>query len=58
MKNTITEIKNTLERINSRLGYIEELISKLEDRVVEITEDEQQQKPRTRWLHRRILSNI
>ena len=31
-------MKNTLEGINSRLNDAEEQISKLEDRVVEITE--------------------
>ena len=36
MKNTITEIKSTLEGINSILNDAEEWISKLEDRVVEI----------------------
>ena len=36
-----TEIKNTLERINSRLDDTEEWISKLEDRVLEITQAEQ-----------------
>ena len=41
MKNTITEMKNTLEGINSKLDNTEEWISKLENRVVEITEAEQ-----------------
>ena len=40
MKNTITEMKNTLEGIN-RLCDTEEWISELEDRVVEITDAEQ-----------------
>ena len=39
-KNIITEMKN--EGINSRLDYSEEEISNLEDRVVEITQSEQQ----------------
>ena len=40
MKKTITEVKNTLEEINSRLNNDpEEWISALEDRVVEIMED-------------------
>ena len=39
LKNIITETKNTLEGINSRLGDTEECIS---DRVVEITQSEQQ----------------
>ena len=37
--NTITEIKNTLEGINSRIS--EERISELEDKMVEITSEEQ-----------------
>ena len=39
--NTITEIKNTLEGINSRLSEAEEWISELEDKMVEITSEEQ-----------------
>ena len=38
--NTITEIKNTLERINSRISEAEQ-ISELEDKMVEITSEEQ-----------------
>ena len=38
---TITEIKNTLEGINSRISEAEEQISKLEDKMVEITFEEQ-----------------
>ena len=37
----ITEIKNTLEGINSRISDAEERISKLEDKMVETTADEQ-----------------
>ena len=40
----ITEMKITLEEINSRLNDIEEWISKLEDRVVEITETKKKKK--------------
>ena len=39
--NTITEIKNTLEGINSRISEEEEWISELEDKMVEITSEEQ-----------------
>ena len=39
--NTITEIKNTLEEINSRISETEEQNSKLEDKMVEITSEEQ-----------------
>ena len=38
--NTITEIKNTLEGINSRISEAER-ISNLEDKMVEITSEEQ-----------------
>ena len=41
MNNTITEMKNTLEGINSRITEAEEQISDLEDRMVEITATEQ-----------------
>ena len=37
MNNTITEIKNALEGINSRITEAEERISDLEDRMVEFT---------------------
>ena len=37
MNNTITERKNTLEGINSRITEAEERISDLEDRMVEFT---------------------
>ena len=39
--NTITEIKNTLEGINSRISEAEEWFSELEDKMVEITSEEQ-----------------
>ena len=41
MNNTITEMKNTLEGINSRIIEAEERISDLEDRMVEFTAVEQ-----------------
>ena len=41
MNNTITEIKNYLEGINSRIPEGEEWISDLEDKIVEITTAEQ-----------------
>ena len=37
MNNRITEMKNTLEGINSRITKAEEQVSELEDRIVEIT---------------------
>ena len=42
MRNTITEVKNILEGINSRLGDKEECISGLKDRIIEITQSEKQ----------------
>ena len=41
MKNTITEMENLLEGINSRLNDTGKGISELEDKVVEITDAEQ-----------------
>ena len=41
MNNTINEIKNSLEGINSRIAEAEERISDLEDKIVEITTAEQ-----------------
>ena len=40
-KHTVTEIKNTLEGINSRLSEAEEWISEPENRTVEITAKQQ-----------------
>ena len=42
--NTITEIKNSLEGINSRISEAEEQISELEDKMVEITSEDQNEK--------------
>ena len=39
--NTITEIKNALEGTNSRISEAEEWMSELEDKMVEITSEEQ-----------------
>ena len=39
--NTITKIKNTLEGINTRISEAEEWISKMEDKMVGITYEEQ-----------------
>ena len=44
MNNTITELKNILEGINSRINEADEWISDLEDRIVEITATEQKKK--------------
>ena len=39
--NTITEIKNTLEEINSRISEAEEWTCELEEKMMEITSEEQ-----------------
>ena len=46
MNNTITEIKNTLEGINSRITEAEERVSDLEDRMVGFTAMEQNKEKR------------
>lgn len=42
MKNTITNMKTTLEEINSRLAYIQEYINDLEDKIMGITQSGEQ----------------
>ena len=46
MNNTKNEIKNSLERINSRIIEAEEQISDLEDKIVEIITAEQNKEKR------------
>ena len=46
MSSTITERKNTQERINSRITEAEGRISNLEDKTVEITTAEQNKEKR------------
>ena len=61
MNNTITEIKNTLEGINSRINEAEEQISELEDRMVEIIAVEQNKEKsmkRNEDSHRNLWDNI
>ena len=48
--NTITEIKNTLEGINSRITEAEEWINELEDKTVEITAREQNKEKRMKII--------
>ena len=52
--NTITEIKNTLEGINSRISIAEERISELEDKMVEITPEEQNKVKRMKRIEDRL----
>ena len=46
MNNTITEIKNTIKGINTRITEAEEQISELEDRMVETPAVEQNKEKR------------
>ena len=46
MTNTITDMKNTLEGINSRITVAEDWINDLEDRMVEFTAAEQNKEKR------------
>ena len=54
MNNTINEIKNSLEGINSRITEAEERISDLEDIIAEIITAEQNKEKRMKEL--RIVS--
>ena len=46
MNSSINEVKNMLEGINSRITESEEQISELEDKMVEITAEEQNKEKR------------
>ena len=48
LKNKQTDMKNTLERINSRITEGEEGINDLDDKIVEITATEQNIEKRTK----------
>ena len=50
MNNTINEIKNSLEGINSRITEAEEWISDLEDKIGEITTEEQNKEKRMKRI--------
>ena len=50
MNNTINEIKNSLEGINSRITEAEEQISDLEGKIVEITTAEQNKEKRMKGI--------
>ena len=59
--NTIDEIKNSLQGINSRITEAEERISDLEDKIVEITTAEQNKEKRMKRnedSHRDLRDNI
>ena len=50
MNNTINEIKNSLEGINSRINEAEEWISDLENKIVETTTAEQNKEKRMKRI--------
>ena len=50
MNNTINEIKNSLEGINSRITEAEAWISDLEDKIVKITTAEQNKEKRMKRI--------
>ena len=54
MNNTVAEIKNTLEGINSRITEAKEWISELENKVVEITVREQNKEKRMKRIADRL----
>ena len=61
MNNTIHEIKNSLEGINSRITEAEEWISDLEDKIVEITTTDQNKEKRMKRIEdslRNLWDNI
>ena len=61
MQNTITEIKSSLEAANSRIQETEEPISKVEDRLVEITDAEQKREKRFKTIKeslRELWNNV
>ena len=63
MKNTITNMKTTLEEINSRLGGTNKCISKLEGRRVEAFQKEQQKRKKKKefkhcWWDCELLQSL
>ena len=50
MNNSINEIKNTLEGTNSRIMEAEDIISEVEDRMVEINESERKKEKKIKEM--------
>ena len=50
LNNTINEVKNSLEGINSRITEAEEQISDMEDKIVEMTTAEQNKEKRMKRI--------
>jgi len=55
MNNKTTEIKNTLEGTTGRITEAEEWISELEDRIVEITAEEQNKGKRMKRIEDSLI---
>ena len=55
MNHRTAEIKNTLEGTNSRITEAEEWISELEDRIVEITAEEQNKGKRMKRIEDSLI---
>ena len=58
MNNTVNEMKNSLEGINSRITEEEEWISDLEDKIVEIITTDQNKEKRIEDSLRDLWDNI
>ena len=58
MNNTISEIKNSLQGINSRITEAEEQKSDLEDKIVEITTTEQNKEKRMKRIEDSLRDQI
>ena len=58
MKNTVTEMRTTVEGINSRLNDTEKWITELEDRIVKTTATEQKKMKRNKDRLRDLWDNI
>ena len=54
MNNTINEIKNSLEGINSRIAEAEKWKSDLEDKIVEMTTTEQNKEKRMKIIEKSL----
>ena len=57
MKNTVTEVKNMLDKVNSRLDDAEKQVNYLEVRVVEITQSEEQKEKKNEDSLRDLWDN-
>ena len=58
MKFIITEVKNTLEGINSTLNETEEWVSNLEDRLVDINQNRKKKELKVIYDIENIVNNI